>query len=152
MTERFIIRNTADLVNLLPKVTQYRPAEGSILAIDSAAQPVAVLYPELLATFDENDVDDEMRLATDLRVFRNRAVVLLRVGHFAPLAFVSRALNLVDANILTHISCTEDEILTSYSGTDKNFTRDEFLHFGGQQDLDKGYERGVREAAKRWKN
>lgn len=138
---RIVIRDQADLINVLPSLVHYRPEEGSVIVFDSQGQPIGVLYPELLAEFNPHSADDDIRLASALRVFAGRNVLVFRIGYHAPLAFVKRALDLIGANVLTTFSISHNEIALAFAGTPTNMSREEFLAGGGKTVLDEGQDR-----------
>lgn len=139
--DRIVIRNQSDLINALPRLVHYRPAEGSVVVFDSKGQPVGILYPELLAEFNPHSAEDDIRFASELRPFAGRSVLVFRVGYHAPLAFVNRALNLIGADVLGTFSVSADEIALAFAGTPTNMTREDFLARGGEKILDEGWKR-----------
>lgn len=133
--KKIIIRSHEDLDAALPQLVPYAPSLGSLLLIDSQAQPVAALYPDLIAFHTVES------LAPQLEIFKGRDVIVYGIGWSAPTEFGEALMKAVGSNVLHFRTLDATEVAKIFAGMRD---RDGFLAGGGAADLLEAEERAAR--------
>lgn len=133
-----VIRTLEELDNALPLFMPYAPMCRAVAVIDQSSQPVAVLTPDLLEHYRSAG---EALLASELFVFHGRQVFLYEFGSDEYTELAKDALALVDAHVVVTRRMGMDTVSSLFRGVP---SRDQYIHSGGDRELDEAYERAER--------